>query len=133
MTREPQHTIEPQWLNTIGQWMRMPDRPDYDEIRQLHMQIGVSKRRDNLVPALEALLEAFAGMPNGNYVQDIVVTGQWTVGTAIYCALSVNLLTQSTDKEAIARNSKERANRWQVDAAWAILHDQPIPPLTAGE
>jgi hypothetical protein len=111
-------------LDTLQQWLESDVEFSSDDLYRHFRELPGRARRDPFAKAIEKVARCF-------------IVG-WPVETiASFCTEAIYLLHQgASDLPAeynIVIETGARFKQWQVDVAWAILHDNPIPPLNTAD
>jgi hypothetical protein len=108
-------------VNTIRGWMAQPDGPPDEAVTRLHDQYRSSSHPGSdwdFDRMMSDLLNCFSA--DGH--RDQVKSAYATVIFAGSITLEADPSTNDDEKEA-------QLTRWNLELAWAILHDQPLPLL----
>jgi hypothetical protein len=127
----PQHAM----LKTLTGWLPFPDKPEPSEHEQLTVGEIDHSQYPQVSEALHALIEAFQHFSNpalADYhrraafgaLRARLLARYMTLARSRYVILAALNHPQSDSELALAN-----ARLWQIEVAWAILHDDPIPPL----
>jgi hypothetical protein len=117
-------------LKVIKPWALSVEPPDDDVLSRLDKNLRATDRGD---PAYRALKELISGIITLSVLRyfsnDPSHTSICMMGAARYAAESDPQIALRSDRDSLARAASDRMQRWQIEVMWAILHDQPIPPL----
>jgi hypothetical protein len=129
-------TIGEEWSKVISGWLPDPSMPDEEAVEELNQTMRASYLRlylDRTYRAFRELIIAFEAVRSANPPRAAT-----SFNDAMNCIATIVAYHHTVTSpyplyhaalEAIYQRVKYRVQTWQLDAAWAILHDQPIPPL----
>jgi hypothetical protein len=116
------------WLSTIEQWLDTLDTPSDSDISDLLAEIRSTHRKDPPHRVLLTLVRDFE-LTKLSDAEPVFRTCLAMEVAGEYAAHSDKLIARSSNSEELVKAARDKVRRWQLDAAWAILHDDPIPPM----
>jgi hypothetical protein len=109
--------VDHRWIELAHQWYSLPGVLTIEQYQELKNQIREDEKEKKVSRPVKELVDAFHFNPSPYYVD-------YASYTRTIASLAAAALGNMTEVEG-----REQAMQWQLDTAWAILHDQPIPPL----
>jgi hypothetical protein len=137
------HADEQQMVTLIYQWLNVPTDDQVDALLDHVFGAGL------LITTAEFAQYAAEGrvqrvhfsqsnMQRSDFIRDLMIVvvpsnvqlAAWTAASLAPRAVPMDL--DNFDADAFTRDvhaASEAAKRWQIEAAWAIIHNRPVPPL----
>jgi hypothetical protein len=123
LPQHPYYALDAAWLNTFEQWCQQGKKFDNSDRGRLRTAERATPRRDLYFRAIKELFYCF--LPDSSAQQ-----------VAQHCSAALGYVQlaevgESNIDGAWMESEYTKASQWQVQVAWAILNDAPIPPLDA--
>jgi hypothetical protein len=136
LPRSPFQTIGQEWLRVMAKWLDKPAMPDAAAVERFNNTMRERYYRlylDTTYRAFRELILAFeatrsTGLPFSAISFNDAMS-HITVVVFNYHIVKSPRPLHDTALEPIWQRVRYRIEDWQLEAAWAILHDYPVPPL----